>query len=73
MSRGPGKTQRAIAALIEAEPGGAWAFEHLTARIYGTSLFTRAQKGAIGRALKTMLRVTSSPLNRTSLEPSGRS
>jgi hypothetical protein len=54
MSKGPGKTQRAIAALIEANPGGAWPFEDLAKRIYGTALFTRAQKSAIGRALKTM-------------------
>jgi hypothetical protein len=54
MSKGPGKTQRALAALIEANPGGAWPFEDLAERIYGTALFTRAQKSAIGRALKTM-------------------
>ena len=54
MIKGPGKTQRALAALIEANPGGAWPFEDLAERIYGTALFTRAQKSAIGRALKTM-------------------
>ena len=54
MSRGPGKIQRAIAALIEAEPGGAWPHEDLAERIYGTPLFTRAQKSAIGRAIAAM-------------------
>jgi hypothetical protein len=42
MSKGFGKIQRSIAALIRAEPNGAWAYEHLTERIYGTSRFTRA-------------------------------
>jgi hypothetical protein len=54
MSKGPGKTQRAIAALIEANPSGAWRYEDLAERIYGTALFTRAQKGAIGRSLSRM-------------------
>ena len=54
MSRGCGKVQRAIGALIRAEPDGAWAYEHLAERIYGTALFTRAQKNAIGRALAAM-------------------
>ena len=51
MSKGFGKVQRTIAALIRAEPDGAWAYEHLAERIYGTARFTRAQKNAIGRAL----------------------
>ena len=54
MSKGFGKVQRSIAALIRAEPDGAWAYEHLTERIYGTNRFTRAQKNAIGRALAAM-------------------
>jgi hypothetical protein len=54
MSKGFGKVQRSIAALIRAEPDGAWAYEHLTERIYGTDRFTRAQKNAIGRALAAM-------------------
>ena len=54
MSKGCGKVQRAIGALIRAEPDGAWAYEHLAERIYGTALFTRAQKNAIGRALARM-------------------
>ena len=51
MSKGCGKVQRAIGTLIRAEPDGAWAYEHLAERIYGTAHFTRAQKNAIGRAL----------------------
>ena len=54
MSKGFGKIQRSIGALIRAEPDGAWAYEHLAERIYGTALFTRAQKNAIGRALARM-------------------
>ena len=54
MSKGSGKIQRTIAALIKAEPDGAWAYEHLVERIYGTARFTRAQKNAIGRALAAM-------------------
>jgi hypothetical protein len=54
MSKGFGKVQGSIAALIRAEPDGAWAFEHLAERIYGTDRFTRAQKSAIGRALANM-------------------
>jgi hypothetical protein len=54
MSKGFGKIQRSIAALIRAEPDGAWAYEHLTERIYGTPRFTRAQKNAVGRALAHM-------------------
>ena len=54
MSKGFGKIQRTIAALIKAEPDGAWAYEHLAERIYGTAPFTRAQKNAIGRALAHM-------------------
>jgi hypothetical protein len=54
MSKGFGKIQRAIAAMIKAQPDGAWAYEHLAERIYGTALFTRAQKNAIGRALANM-------------------
>ena len=54
MSKGFGKIQRAIAALIKAQPDGAWAYEHLAERIYGTAPFNRAQKNAIGRALANM-------------------
>jgi hypothetical protein len=54
MSKGPGKVQREIAALIEAEPYGAWPYEELAALVYGGSGFTLAQKSAIGRALKAM-------------------
>jgi hypothetical protein len=53
MSKGPGTVQRGIATLIEAEPSGAWAYEELSALIYGTTV-TRAQRSAIGRALAAM-------------------
>jgi hypothetical protein len=55
MSKGPGKVQREIAALIEANPDGAWPYEQLGSLIYGWNggrLFS--QKTAVGRALKTM-------------------
>ena len=52
MSKGFGKIQQSIAALIRAEPDGAWAYEHLAERIYGTDRFTRAQKNAIGRSAR---------------------
>ena len=54
MSKGPGKLQRAITALIEANPDGAWAYEDLARAIYGRAGRYRAQKSAIGRAFKTM-------------------
>ena len=54
MSKGFGKIQRAIGTLIRAEPDGAWPYEDLAERIYGTARFTRAQKNAIGRALAAM-------------------
>ena len=54
MSKGFGKIQRAIGTLIRAEPDGAWPYEDLAERIYGTAPFTRAQKNAIGRALAAM-------------------
>jgi hypothetical protein len=54
MGKGPGRRQRTIAALIEANPDGAWAYEDLCAVIYGKLPFTRAQKSGVGRALKSM-------------------
>ena len=54
MGKRSGKIQRAIAALIKAQPDGAWAYEHLAERIDGTTPFTDAQKNAIGRALANM-------------------
>jgi hypothetical protein len=52
MSKGPGKVQREIAALIEADPDGAWAYEELGRLTYGWA--GRPQKSAFGHALKTM-------------------
>ena len=55
MSKGPGQVQRAISALIAAEPDGAWSFEQLCRLIYPPGwLPNRAQKSAVGRALKRM-------------------
>jgi hypothetical protein len=54
MSKGPGRVQRAIAALIEAEPDGAWPYEELRVLIYGREGRYRANKSAIGRALTKM-------------------
>jgi hypothetical protein len=55
MSKGPGRVQRAISALIAAEPDGAWSYEELCGLIYPEARpVTRAQLGAVGRALKRM-------------------
>jgi len=55
MSRGLGKTQRAILRLIaQAKPSDRWLIEELSASIYGDSTPTRAQIGSIKRALKRM-------------------
>ena len=49
MSKGLGKVQREITALIEAEPDGAWSYEERGRLIYGSA--GRPQKSAVGRAL----------------------
>ena len=61
MGKRPGKVQREIADLIEAEPDGAWSYEELARLIYGQDdrpvLFgsrLRARKVAVGRVLSTM-------------------
>jgi hypothetical protein len=65
MSKGLGRVQRTILALIEAEPNGAWSFEELCGLIYPTSEWVRpkgagrvrrpkAQLVAVGRALARM-------------------
>ena len=55
MSKGLGRVQGAILALIAAEPDGAWSFEELCRLIYlEPGPVTRAQLGAVGRALKHM-------------------
>jgi hypothetical protein len=56
MSKGPGHVQRAVLALIAAEPDGAWSYERLCQRIYPPTPGgpTRAQLGALGRALQRM-------------------
>ena len=72
MSKGFGKIQRAIAALINAQPDGAWAYEHLAERIYGTTLFTRAQKNAIGRALANACASPEQVMGRVASQPSSK-
>ena len=55
MSKGPGRVQRAILALIAAEPDGAWSFEELCGLIYPPGeRIERAQLLSVGRALKRM-------------------
>jgi hypothetical protein len=54
MSKGPGKVQRAISALIAANPEGAWSFAELCRLIYRPGFPTRARKSAVGRAIKRM-------------------
>ena len=56
MSKGPGKVQRAILALVGAEPDGAWPFEELCRLIYPPPPLkpTRAQRVAVARAIKTL-------------------
>jgi hypothetical protein len=52
MSKGPGRIQRAILALINAKPDEAFTVEDLCRRIYpGGVKPTRAQLGAVTRAL----------------------
>jgi hypothetical protein len=56
MSKGYGKVQRSILALIAAEkPDDGWSIEELCEDIYGDSTPTRAQLGAVKRALKMKL------------------
>jgi hypothetical protein len=56
MSKGYGKTQRAILRLIaRAKPDDGWSIEELCERIYGDSTPTRAQIGSVKRALKMKL------------------
>jgi hypothetical protein len=53
MGKGPGQVQRAIAALIAAEPDGAWSYDELVRAVYRQPP-TRARLSAVGRALKQM-------------------
>jgi hypothetical protein len=54
-SKGLGRIQRVILALIEAEPEGAWPYEELCRLVYpGVIIPTRSQLSAIGRALKPL-------------------
>ena len=53
MSRGPGRVQEAIVAIIEAEPQGAWTTTQLCERIYGTSI-EKSHRATVARALSGM-------------------
>jgi len=56
MSRGLGKTQRAILALIAAHPDEAWDITELCGLIYPSNMEpTRAQTNAVSRALRMTL------------------
>jgi hypothetical protein len=55
MSRGLGRTQRAILALIaQAKPIAAWTFPELCGLIFGGLTPTRAQLSSVARAIKRM-------------------
>jgi hypothetical protein len=53
MSKGPGRVQRAIAALIEAEPDDAWNYDDICRKVYGRAP-TASNLSAVGRALADM-------------------
>jgi hypothetical protein len=55
MSKGPGRVQRSILALIKEHPGEAFTVEDVSRAIYQTNLKpTRAQLVAVDRALKSV-------------------
>jgi hypothetical protein len=55
MSRGLGRTQRAILSIIAAaKPDDTWTFEELATLVYGGPEPTRTQLSSVGRALKRM-------------------
>jgi hypothetical protein len=56
MSHGPGHVQRAILALIEADPNGAWATGALCAHVYGVERVEKRHRVAVIRALRRMMR-----------------
>jgi hypothetical protein len=53
MSRGPGRTQQGIAALIASEPDGAWTTTQLCRHIYGRYV-EKKHRVAVSRALRRM-------------------
>jgi hypothetical protein len=54
MSRGPGHVQRMIADLIEANPDGGWSTSELCRLVYASCKPTKAQRVAVGRAIRRM-------------------
>jgi hypothetical protein len=54
MSRGPGRVQRSILALIKDEPDGAWTIEDLCRHIYGVRTIEKKHRVAVLRAFDNM-------------------
>jgi hypothetical protein len=54
MSRGPGRVQQEIAALIAANPDGAWTTADLCQHIYGVKTAEKKHRVAVVRALERM-------------------
>lgn len=54
MSRGLGRVQRAILAMIEVEPHGAWTVDEICRRVYPTDRVKKKQCVAVLRAVKRM-------------------
>jgi hypothetical protein len=54
MSRGPGRVQRSILALIKDEPDGAWTTEDLCRHIYGVRTIEKKHRVAVLRAFDNM-------------------
>jgi hypothetical protein len=62
MSKGPGRVQRTIIALIEAEPDGAWTVEDLCRAAYPqTETVAKTRRQAVLRAWRTMPATRSLP------------
>jgi hypothetical protein len=54
MSRGPGRIERAIAAILDAEPDNAFTVEDLCRRIYGIERVEKRHRVAVLRAAATL-------------------
>jgi hypothetical protein len=54
MSRGPGRIQQEIAALIAANPDGAWTTADLCRHIYEVKTIEKKHSVAVARALRSM-------------------
>lgn len=61
MSRGPGKLQRELGAIFDADPGARLTTTELAARLYGTDQPADWQRNTVARCLRytaTSLRLT---------------